>query len=90
MIHLSQDLIVSGTGISMRDVWTVIGSVVAKEGGGNRETVTEIGGFDDEGGRRAYLEQYFPPGFLDTPEGKESASRVGYWLGGRFVFHAAV
>jgi hypothetical protein len=49
-----------------------------------------VGGFDDEGGQRAYLEQYFPPGFLDTPEGKEIVSRVGYWLRGRFVFNAAV
>jgi hypothetical protein len=84
------DLIVSGTGISMREVETAMGAVVAKEGGGGPPTVTEIGGFDDEDGRRAYLEQYFPPGFLDTPEGKEVVSRVGYWLRGRFVFHAAV
>jgi len=81
------DLIVSGTGISMREVKTVIDSVVAKESG-SPETVTEIGGFDDEDGRRAYLERYFPPDFLDTSEGKEVASRVGYWLRGRFAFNA--
>jgi len=77
------NLIVSGTAMSMQEVERVVDSVVAKEGG--PETVTEIGGFDDEDGRRAYLEQYFPPGFLDTSEGKEIASRVGYWLRGRFV-----
>jgi len=83
------NLIVSGTGISMREVETVVGSAVAKESR-SPVTVTEIGGFDDEGGWRAYLEQYVPPGFLDTSEGKEITSRVGYWLRGRFVFNAAV
>ena len=73
----------------MQETEVVIGSVVAKEGGGT-ETVTEIGGFDDEKGWQAYLEQYLPPGFLDTCEGEEIASRVGYWLRGRFVFNAAV
>ena len=80
---------VTGTGISMQKVTAVIGSVVAKEGG-SAETVTEIGAFDDENGRQAYLEWYLPPGYLDTSEGKEIASRVGYWLRGRFVFIAAV
>ena len=83
------NLIVSGTGISMQEVDAFIGSAVAKQGG-YPETTVEIGGFDDEDGRRAYLERYFPPGFLGTSEGKELASRVGYWLHGRFVFNAAV
>ena len=86
--NILPNLIVSGTGMSMREVESFVGSVVAKEGG--PVTVTEIGGFDDEDGRRAYLEQYLPPGFLDTSEGKEIAFRVGYWLRGRFVFNAAV
>ena len=82
------NLIVSGTGISMQEVADVIGSLVAKEGG--TETVTEIGAFDNENSQRAYLERYLPPGYLDTSEGKVIASRVGYWLRGRFVFNAAV
>ena len=74
----------------MEEVETVLGSVVAKEGGHQeQERVTEIGGFDDEGGQRAYLKRYLLPGFLDTSEGEELASRVGYWLRGRFVFNAA-
>ena len=85
-----QTLIVSGTGMSMTDVQTVTGSVLAKEGGEPTQTVTEVGGFDDDDTRRAYLERYFPPGFLETPEGKEIVDRVGYWLRGRFVFNAAV
>ena len=83
------NLIISGTGMSMQGVETAIGSTVAKMGA-HPVTVTEVGGFDDEGGRRAYLNQYFPPGLLDSPVGKEIASRVGYWLRGRFVFNAAV
>jgi hypothetical protein len=85
-----RNLIVSGTGISMSEVETVLGSVVAKQRDDKPETVTEIGGFDDKDGQRAYLEQYVPPGFLDTALGKDVASRVGYWLRGRFVFNAAV
>ena len=81
--------IVSGTGISMTDVQIVITSAVAKERSGPSTSVTEVGGFDDEHARRAYLEKYFPPGFLDTSEGEEIVSRVGYWLRGRFVFNAA-
>ena len=83
------NLIVSGTGIPMQAVEPIMGARVAKEGGGP-EMMTEIGGFDDADGQRAYLERYFLPGFLDKPEGKAIASRVGYWLRGRFVFNAAV
>ncbi len=81
------NLIVSGTGISMHEVEDVIGSVVAKEleDPVPFDMVTEIGGFDDEDGQLAYLNQYLPPGYLDTSQGKEIASRVGYWLRGRFV-----
>jgi len=81
------NLIVSGTGMSMQEAESTVGSAVAKEGDPPK-TLTEIGGFDDEDGRRAYLKRYFPPGFLDTSEGKEIESRVGHWLRGRFVFAA--
>jgi hypothetical protein len=84
------NLIVSGTGISMRDVETVFDSMVAKYPEIESQTVTEIGAFDNENDQQAYLAQYLPPGFLDTSQGKEVASRVGYWLRGRFVFNSAV
>ena len=83
------NLIVSGTGVSIQTVESDLSSGVAKEGG-RTDMVTEVGGFDDEDGRRAYLERYFPPGFLDTSDGKEIVSRVGYWLRGRFIFNAGV
>ena len=83
------NLIVLGTGILMEEVETVIGSAVAKEGGHQQERVTEIGGFDNKDGQQAYLKRYLPPGFLDTSEGEELASQVGYWLCGWFVFNAA-
>lgn len=86
-----QNLIVSGTGLSMLEVQSVVGSAVAKDGSGNEaKTLTEVGGFDNEGDQQAYLEQYLPPGFLDTSTGKEIRPRVGYWLRGRFVFNAAL
>jgi hypothetical protein len=82
-------LIISGTRVLMQVVETDLGSMVAKEGPGLR-TITEMGGFDDKDHQRAYLEQYFPPDFLNTPDGKEIASRVGYWLRGRSVCNASV
>jgi hypothetical protein len=83
------DLIVSGTGVSMREMETVLGSVVAKEGD-LAPTMTDVGGFENEADQRAYLEQYLPPAFLDTQLGEEVASRAGYWLRGRFVCSASV
>ena len=81
------NLIVTGTGVSIQGAETVISSAVATEGT-HGPLVTETGGFDDGVGQRAYLERYLPPGFLDTPLGKEIESRAGYWLRGRFVFNA--
>ena len=69
----------------MHEVEDVIGSVVAKEGPVPFDMVTEIGRFDDEDGQQAYINQYLLLGYLDTSEGKEIASRVGYWLCGQFV-----
>ena len=82
------DMIVSGTRIPMQGIEEAIGSVVAKED--DREMVTDLGGFDDEGDQLAYLQRYFPPGFLDSSLGEGLTSRAGYWLRGRFVFSAAV
>jgi hypothetical protein len=80
------DLIVSGTGVSMQDLETVLDSAVAKESGQPPpKTVTDLGAFDNEEDQRAYLEYYLPPGFLETASGKAMASRAGYWLHGRCV-----
>jgi hypothetical protein len=85
-ISVLPNLIVSGTGISMQDLETVLGSAVAKERGQPRpETVTDIGAFDDEEDQRVYLEYYLPRRFLDRDSGRALASRVGYWLHGRYV-----
>jgi hypothetical protein len=83
------NLIVSGTGLSMQEVESVVGSVVAKAGD-SVKAETDVGGFDDEVSQRTYLKEYFPEGDLDKPEGKAIASRVGYWLRGRFVFNATI
>ena len=77
------NMIISGTGVSMADMETVLGSVVAKESGLRSETVTNVGAFDDDASLRVYAEPYLPPKFVDTPAGKELLSRMGYWLHGR-------
>jgi hypothetical protein len=81
-------LVISGTGISMQDLETVLGSAVAKESGSPQpETVTDLGAFDTEEDQREYLEYYLPRDFLDSESGEVLASRVGYWLHGRYVSH---
>lgn len=83
-MHSIPNLIISGTGVSMQEMETVLGSVVAKEGP-QPKTETDLGAFDNEQSQRAYLECYLPPNFLDSDAGKLVASRIGYWLHGRCV-----
>jgi hypothetical protein len=84
------NLIVSGTGISMQEVETVLSSAISKPSDVKPETVTDLGAFDNEKDQRTYLEYYLPPGFLDTASGKAVARRVGYWLRGRFICNVSV
>ena len=77
------NMVISGTGVSMKDIEIVLGSLVAKEAGRTSETITEVGAFNDDDSHRVYMESYLPTKFLDTPSGKELVSRVGYWLHGR-------
>ena len=74
----------------MREVETVLGSVLAKVGGLSPTTITDVGGFDDKVIQRAYLEQYLPPGLLDTTIGKDILSQAQSRLRGRFVCKASV
>jgi len=73
--------IVSGTGLSTTETNTVLGSVNGKLPGLPSVLVTDVGAFDTGGSQRAYLSRYPPPGFLDS----ELASRIEYWLGGRYL-----
>jgi len=75
-------LIISGTGISMEKIDTVLGSMIAKQGG-IVHTFTDLGVFDSEEGQRAYMERYLPSGFLESPSGEKLALRAAYWLHGR-------
>jgi hypothetical protein len=75
-------IIVSGTGVSMKDLTETLDSSVSKDRSPHA-LVTRIGAFDHSAAQEAYLEQYFPPGFLDTEPGKVLLSRIGYWLHGR-------
>jgi hypothetical protein len=79
-------LIVSGTGISMWDVETVIGTMVAKQNGETPKTITDLGAFDNEEDQLAYLKLYLPEKYLQTEDGKSMKSRVRYWLHGRCVY----
>lgn len=78
-------LIISGTGISMGEMETVIGSVVSKLHCLPSRTITETGAFNDAKSLRAYLKRYLPKEYLCTEEGKAVISRAGYWLHGRYV-----
>ena len=75
-------LIVSGTGVSVETLESVLSSAVAKEGQ-EVVVVTDLGAFDSGEDQRAYMEQYLPPQFLDTSSGTELALRAAYWLHGR-------
>jgi len=75
------DLIVSGTGLSMREIDAVLSSVGEKTTGKEPELVTDVGAFDTAESQRAYLWRYLPPDFLDPL----LASRIEYWLRGRYL-----
>jgi hypothetical protein len=75
------DLIVSGTGVSMQEVESVLDSAVAKEG--DLQSTTSTGAFDNQNDQKEYLKQYLPSGFLDSEPGKALVLRAGYWLCGR-------
>jgi hypothetical protein len=73
-----QNLVVSGTGVSMRDMKEVLKSAVAKY---NAEPVlvTDVGGFDTEEAQKIYLLKYIPEDILDAT----LTSTLSYWLRGR-------
>jgi hypothetical protein len=78
------DIIISGTGLSIRTLKSALSSVVAKDGG-QTITVTSVGAFDCEADHRAYLNRYLPRNFLNTSSGKCLLRRVAFWLHGRYV-----
>ena len=78
-------MIISGTGVSMRELRTIFTSAVVKEGGLEPRMVVKLGAFDAQENQSAYLRKYCPPGFLDTATGEYLVSRVFFWLHGRCV-----
>jgi hypothetical protein len=79
------NIIISGTGLSMKSLEDALQSVVAKVDAGKTEPVIDIGAFETDGNQRAYLERYLPLHFLTTESGERLASRIGFWLHGRFI-----
>ena len=78
------NIIISGTGLSMRSLESALNSVVAKEGD-ETITFTDLGAFESESSQRTYLEYYLPRSFLMTRSAKRLTARIGFWLHGRFV-----
>jgi hypothetical protein len=82
--HIS-NIIISGTGLSMQSLEDALHSVVAKVNGQKTEPVTDLGAFESDFNQRAYFKRYLPPGFLTSKNGERLASRIVFWLHGRFV-----
>lgn len=67
---LIENIIISGTGLSMRSLGEALSLVVAKDG--TSETVTEVGAFeslDSESSQQRYLERYLPKHLLTNESG---------------------
>jgi hypothetical protein len=77
-----RNLLVSGTGISMTKVKSIVDTAVSKIPI-QQELFKDIGAFDSEASQRKYLERYVPPGFFSTRAGEMLSARLAFWLHGR-------
>jgi hypothetical protein len=68
----------------MKSVEEALKSVVAKKNG-KTDTFIDLGAFESKVNQLTYIQRYLPPHFLTTESGKRLASRIGFWLHGRFV-----
>jgi hypothetical protein len=80
---LSIQFILSGTGFSWQVFQRVANSGVAKIPPDTWEFYHGSGGFYDQTAQEAYIRQYIPDFFLDTPSGKRLLERSYLWLRGR-------
>ncbi|PVF91106.1 hypothetical protein CPB86DRAFT_745978 [Serendipita vermifera] len=78
----NSQLIISGTGISMKKMETTLSSGWAKPP--PDLLWTDVGAFDTQASQHAYLSQYISPNYVDPL----LASRLEYWLCGRYRFTA--
>ncbi|PVF95100.1 hypothetical protein CPB86DRAFT_604772 [Serendipita vermifera] len=76
-------LIISGTGMSMQEMETIISSAAAKEPN-EKFALTDLGTFDNLEHQQAYLKRYLPNDYLCSNEGQLLVNRIGYWLHGRY------
>jgi hypothetical protein len=81
---LIRDIIISGTGLSMKLVEEALKSVVAKKDA-RTDTFIDLGAFESDVNQLHYVQLYLPPHFLTTESGTRLASRIAFWLHGRFV-----
>jgi len=75
-------LILSGTGFNYRIFDEILGSSHVKAQPYVR--LHDIGAFDDARSQAAYIQQYFPPMFFQTPAWTAFLSRAWAWLRGRY------
>jgi len=64
----------------MKNINTVIGSVIGNFRNLHQETVTDVGAFETKESQEAYLLRYLPYNLLDPT----LSSRIGHWLHGRY------
>jgi hypothetical protein len=79
----SIQFILSGTGFSWQVFQRVADSGVAKNVAKTWKFYHGSGGFYDQTTQSAYIRQYIPDSFLETPSGKRLLERSYWWLRGR-------
>jgi hypothetical protein len=82
---IMDDIIISGTGPSIRTLESALSSAFVAKDGGQTIPVSDLGAFDCEADHHAYLQRYLPRNFLNTSSEKRLLKRVGFWLHGRYV-----
>jgi hypothetical protein len=60
LLSISRHLVISGTGLSMKDVTELFSSAIAKHGDRPVEVYTDVGAFDDAESQWGYASQYLP------------------------------
>jgi hypothetical protein len=78
-------IIVSGTGLSEKEVQDVVGSQVAKTDIQEWLTCTNTGAFDSLEVQSAYISRYLPHHLVQSDSGQLLLRRCWSWLRGRYV-----
>lgn len=74
--------IISGTGLSLKEVQQTLETGVEKEL--RFRTLHNTGWFGDKAAQLRYLKLYLPQEYLDSEQGRRLSSRIATWLCGRY------